>query len=240
MKILIVENDSSERDVLRHLLESRFQERAKFREADDLETALNYLTRGDVDCIVLDLPFLDSDGKGLFAALHTQYPDIPILVMGHEADRIFALEMLVDGAADYVVKDVTDHEALFRRIVLAVELQKGHDARHGEFVTRRDPNTITARPHMLPTIHVPEVGPKLRADSSRPHRAERHEGSRAGAPSPVEATSSDETPPVEVDSTRIEDRVDAISGKMNVLLGLLCLLLLIALAALASSRRIGP
>jgi len=121
MKILIVEDSPTDRELLRYLLEDKFREEAKFREADNLETAIRYLSSGSIDCVVLDLQLPDSAGKETFLKLVARFPDIPIIVMTHNKDRNLALEMIQAGAADYVLKNYTDPEDIFRRIVFAVE-----------------------------------------------------------------------------------------------------------------------
>jgi DNA-binding NarL/FixJ family response regulator len=121
MKILIVEDSPTDRELLRYLLEDKFREEAKFREADSLDTAIRYLSSGSIDCVVLDLQLPDSAGKETFLKLIARFPDIPIIVMTHNKDRNLALEMIKAGAADYVLKNYTDPEDIFRRIVFAVE-----------------------------------------------------------------------------------------------------------------------
>jgi DNA-binding response OmpR family regulator len=121
MRILIVEDTPSDRELLRYLLEDRFKSEAKFREASTLEEALSYLARGNTDCIILDLQLPDSTGKDTFKRISERYPGIPIIVMTHNKDRDLAIEMIQEGAADYVLKSYTDEEELFRRVIFAVE-----------------------------------------------------------------------------------------------------------------------
>lgn len=121
MRILIVEDNRQERELLRYLLEDRFKSEAKFREAPDLGTALKYLASDTIDVVVLDLSLPDSAGKETFDKINNAYPSVPIVVMSNNKDRALALDMVQRGAADYVVKNYTDEEELFRRIVFAVE-----------------------------------------------------------------------------------------------------------------------
>ena len=121
MRILIVEDNPTDRDLLRYLLESRFQNEAKFREANSLETAFRYLDSRNIDCVILDLQLPDSTGKETFQKLSDRYPDVPVIVMTHNKDRGLALDMIKAGAADYILKDYTNEEDIFRRIIFAVE-----------------------------------------------------------------------------------------------------------------------
>lgn len=124
IRILIVEDSPTDRELLRYLLESKFGSEAKFREAYNLESAVGFLDRGNTDCIVLDLQLPDSAGKETFLKLSARYPDVPIIVMTHNKDRNLAIEMIRSGAADYVLKNYTDEEDIFRRIIFAVEKHK--------------------------------------------------------------------------------------------------------------------
>lgn len=121
MRILIVEDNPTDRDLLKYLLEGRFQTEAKFREANSLETACRYLDSRNIDCVILDLQLPDSVGKETFTKLNDRYPEVPIIVMTHNRDRDLAIEMIREGAADYILKDYTNEEELFRRVMFAIE-----------------------------------------------------------------------------------------------------------------------
>jgi len=134
MRILIVEDNHQTRQLLVYLLQERFMEEAKFREASDLKTAFHYLRMWkdadrrsriegkDVDpiCIVLDLSLPDSVGRETFLKLFKAFPDIPIVVMTNTNDRSLAEEMVDIGAQDYILKNFTDEEEVFRRISFAI------------------------------------------------------------------------------------------------------------------------
>ena len=120
MKILIVEDSPTDRELLRCLLEPQL-ENSEFLEANDLRKAHQILDRGPVDCVLLDLQLPDSMGRETFEKLMARSPDLPIIVMTNNKDRQLAIEMIQEGAADFIIKDYTDAEGLFRRILFAVE-----------------------------------------------------------------------------------------------------------------------
>lgn len=120
-RILIVEDSPTDREILRYLLEDQFKSEAKFREASSLATAFRYLELGNIDCVVLDLQLPDSAGRETFQKINERFPDIPTIVMTHNKDRALAIDMIKMGAADYVLKDYTNPEDIFRRIIFAVE-----------------------------------------------------------------------------------------------------------------------
>jgi DNA-binding NarL/FixJ family response regulator len=121
MRILIVEDSPTDRQLLKYLLEDKFKDQAKFREAPNLDTAFKYLDMGNIDCVVLDLQLPDSAGKETFEKITERFPDVPVIIMTHSKDRDLAIEMIRMGAADYIIKAGTNDEDIFRRIVFAVE-----------------------------------------------------------------------------------------------------------------------
>lgn len=121
MRILIIEDSPTDRELLLFILEERFHKEAKFRTAGTLKAAFGYLDRGDTDCIILDLTLPDSAGKETFERITERYPSIPVIVMTHNKDRDLAIEMIQRGAADYILKDFTNEEDIFRRVLFAIE-----------------------------------------------------------------------------------------------------------------------
>lgn len=120
-RLLVVEDNPTDRELVRYLLEARFRD-AHIYEAATLKAALAILNHETVvDCVVLDLQLPDSTGKDTFHSLYDRYPSIPFIVMTHNKDRQLAIEMIQLGAADYVIKNFTDEEELFRRILFAIE-----------------------------------------------------------------------------------------------------------------------
>lgn len=119
-RLLIVEDNPTDRELVRYLLEARFVE-ARIYEAASLNAAMRIMSQEDIECVVLDLQLPDSTGKGTFNELHERYPGSAYIVMTHNKDRDLAIEMIQLGAADYVIKNFTDEEELFRRIMIAIE-----------------------------------------------------------------------------------------------------------------------
>lgn len=155
MRILIVEDSHQTRQLLLYLLQQRFMQEAKFREATDLKTAISYLRmwkeadrqsrvdKKDVDpiCVILDLSLPDSAGKETFVKLFKAFPDLPIVVMTNTNDRQLAEEMVDIGAQDYILKNFTDEEEIFRRISFAI---------------RRHRRTVSLPPPDAESIHILE------------------------------------------------------------------------------------
>lgn len=121
MRILIVEDNPADRELLVYALQEHFKTEAKFREADNLKTAHEYLARGGVDAIVLDLQLPDSSGLETFTRVHAAYPHLPVIVVTHNVDLELAVDIVQQGAEDVIIKDFTNTIVLFRRILFAIE-----------------------------------------------------------------------------------------------------------------------
>jgi DNA-binding NarL/FixJ family response regulator len=120
LRILIVEDNPTDRELLRYLLEARLHPSSQFHEAVNLQAACLQLEQGEIDCVLLDLRLPDSAGKETFSKLAEMYPAVPIIVITNTKDRELAIEMIRAGAADYMLKDYTDEEDVFQRIMFAV------------------------------------------------------------------------------------------------------------------------
>lgn len=118
--LLIVEDNPTDRELLRYLLEARFSAAVEIFEAQNLRSAIKCLSSNEIDCVILDLQLPDSNGKATFTEFYKRFPDTPLIVMTHNKDRDLAIEMIQLGAADYIIKNFTEEEELFRRIVLAI------------------------------------------------------------------------------------------------------------------------
>lgn len=136
MRILIVEDNPTDRDLLLALLQERFMSQAKFRLASDLRGAFDYLNRRHSSiipsaelisnepyfhCVILDLGLPDSNGRDTFEAIHQKHPHIPIVVVSNNLDQALAIDLIRGGAEDFILKDFTNTSDLFRRVMFAIE-----------------------------------------------------------------------------------------------------------------------
>lgn len=118
LKILIVKDESSSQHDLTKL-ETQFQDKAKFRRASDLDTALDYLDRGDVSCILLDSALTDVDGRDAYATLRANYPEVPVGLLVGEDGNTHLLNM--DGGKSFHLHTATGPAEIFRQVVTVVE-----------------------------------------------------------------------------------------------------------------------
>jgi two-component sensor histidine kinase/AmiR/NasT family two-component response regulator len=89
--------------------------------AGQLSVGLEHLAEGGTDIVLLDLTLPDSDELHTFTKVHSQAPDIPIVVLTGLEDEKLAIEAVKKGAQDYLVKGQVDSNLLKRSIIYAIE-----------------------------------------------------------------------------------------------------------------------
>lgn len=101
MKILIVEDDPSLREIIRKTLE---KERYIVEEAPDFRTAMEKTADYSYDCILLDIMLPDGNGLSLLEELKKQHKKENIIIISAKdslEDKVTGLDL---GADDYLPK----------------------------------------------------------------------------------------------------------------------------------------
>jgi signal transduction histidine kinase len=91
---------------------------------DQLDAALARLARGGIDVALIDLSLPDSCGMETFQAIRAAAPTVPIVVLTGLDDEEFVLEMLHQGAQDYLVKHEAEPKLVARSLRFAIERQR--------------------------------------------------------------------------------------------------------------------
>jgi PAS domain S-box-containing protein len=132
MHILLVEDSRTEARLIRDLLGRSPLLGTKdptltVEEVDCLAAALERLATGDIDLVLLDLVLPDSQGLDTFLPVHTQAPDVPIIILSGLDAGGLAVEAVRQGAQDYLVKGQMDEHLLARAIRYAVERKRAEE-----------------------------------------------------------------------------------------------------------------
>src|SRR3970040_124723 len=98
--------------------------RLKAQQATHLNKALRLLAQEDFDLVLLDLYLPDSHGLDTFLQIYEQTPQVPVVVVGDEEQQPLALEVIREGAQDYLVRRAVEKEALEKTILYALERQR--------------------------------------------------------------------------------------------------------------------
>lgn len=124
VRILLVEDNPIDADVLREDLASVHTPRYAVSVVPRLSEATECLERDDFDLVLLDLGLPDSQGLDTFLKLQKVAHGVPIVVMSGLDDEILAVEAVRRGAQDYLVKGMRDSSLLIRSLNYAVQRQQ--------------------------------------------------------------------------------------------------------------------
>jgi pilus assembly protein CpaE len=99
---------------------------------------MSRLERGGVDVILLDLGLPDCSGMDTFTQTRARAPRTPIVILSSADSESLALQMIQEGAEDYLVKGTCDAESLARAVRRAVVRRKsqGSEVQHPSVATR--------------------------------------------------------------------------------------------------------
>lgn len=110
MNILIVDDGPKMRNLIKEYLKL---EGYDYDEADNGETALEYLSKAEYDAVLLDVMMPIKDGWSVLKELRktSSVPVIMLTAKGEEYDKLYGFEL---GADDYLVKPFSPKELIAR------------------------------------------------------------------------------------------------------------------------------
>ncbi|MFG6318668.1 MAG: response regulator transcription factor, partial [Clostridia bacterium] len=114
-KILVVEDDSTIHNFIKEFLE---KENYVVRNAYSGKEALDILNTERIDLILLDLMLPEVSGEEIVKEIRT---NIPIIVISAKTSYDSKVNVLLDGANDYITKPFDKNELLAR---IQVQLRK--------------------------------------------------------------------------------------------------------------------
>lgn len=121
MKVLLVEAESEDRSSMEDLAPDPGRIEIEFERVGELSTAMERLSRGGIDAVLLELDLPDSQGLVTFERAYAFAPDVPIVVLTAEADEEVGLSTVRGGAQDFLIKGQVNPDLLGRSIRYAVE-----------------------------------------------------------------------------------------------------------------------
>ncbi len=109
IRILITDDHAVLRSGLRLLLD-REDDMTTVGEATTAEEALDFVARGDVDLVLLDLEMPGMGGLAGAGQLRAEYPDLVILVLSMHSEVDDVRRAFAAGANGYVLKTAADEQ----------------------------------------------------------------------------------------------------------------------------------
>ncbi len=124
VEVLLVEDNPDDADLMRETLTESTPSTFQLTHVERLSEALKRLGQRHFDVALLDLSLPDSKGLETFSRLHSQIPEIPIVVLTGLDDEALASRAMQRGAQDYLIKGQADNGVLVRAIRYAIERQR--------------------------------------------------------------------------------------------------------------------
>ena len=122
--ILVIEDNPDDLRIIQEMLTAIKDITFHLQCADRLSVALELLTAGRYDVVLLDLSLPDSQGAGTFEKVRQHAPQLPIIILtGLDEERV-AMRTVGGGAQDYLVKGSVDANLLIRSIRYAMERKR--------------------------------------------------------------------------------------------------------------------
>lgn len=135
IKVLLVEDNPADADLVTDLLEDAGGPKFVVTRAGRISEALESLEREGMSCLLLDLGLPDAEGMESVVSIRSVHPNVPIVVLTGRDDEQIGIEALREGAQDYLVKGKVDGDAIGRAIRYSIERKK-LDAAKSEFIAR--------------------------------------------------------------------------------------------------------
>jgi len=120
VKILLIEDNEAEARLFREFLHPVRSQDFSLVHVTRLKEALQKLSQGKYDLILLDLTLPDSQGLLSLDTLFSLVPWIPIVVLTNTNDEELAIEAVQQGAQDYLVKRLVNTDTLVRSLQYAM------------------------------------------------------------------------------------------------------------------------
>jgi hypothetical protein len=125
---LLIEDNTIDAEMVARLLgrsrsESKGSQQANIIHVGYFQQGLEVLAKHkDIDIVILDLHLPDGQGRELVQQLNERHADIPVVVMtGLDSDESIGVELVRQGAEDYVSKNSVTESSLHRSIRYAIE-----------------------------------------------------------------------------------------------------------------------
>jgi diguanylate cyclase (GGDEF)-like protein len=120
-KVLLIEDDPEDADLLQEMLSEREADWCEVTWVNRLQLGLARLAANPIDLVLLDLSLPDGQGLETFAKVHAQATEVPIVVLSGLDDEKLAVQMVQEGAQDYLVKGQADSHLLVHAMRYAIE-----------------------------------------------------------------------------------------------------------------------
>lgn len=135
IRLLLVEDNPGDARLFSETIKEARAFQFELAHRSSIDQALEYLTLGHPDMIVLDLHLPDAGGVEAIRKVQLAAPTVPLVVLTGLDDEAAAIQALHAGAQDYLIKGQLSTSSLVRALRYALE-------RHGMQMALRKESTL--------------------------------------------------------------------------------------------------
>jgi two-component system, NarL family, sensor histidine kinase UhpB len=118
--ILLIEDNPGDALIITEMLKEVYANNFELEHFKRIKDALKHINE-DFDIMLLDLNLPDSQGIETFNTMNKHAPEIPIIILTGLVDEELAINIVSEGAQDYLVKGQIDKQLLSRSIKYSIE-----------------------------------------------------------------------------------------------------------------------
>lgn len=122
--VLIIEDNIGDIRLVTEMLDKITTFKHKRLTAETLKDGCELILKNELILIILDLNLPDSKGKATFDAIIKIAEDIPVVLVSAVQDAKLSLQLITDGAQDYIIKQEINIVQLEKSIQFAIERKK--------------------------------------------------------------------------------------------------------------------
>jgi len=123
IRIMLVEDNPGDALILNEMLKEIYDDQFKLVHFKRLDEGLEHI-KEDFDIMLLDLNLPDSHGIVTFNSMNNHAPELPIIILTGLNDEDLAINIVSEGAQDYLVKGQIDKQLLSKSIKYSIERKK--------------------------------------------------------------------------------------------------------------------
>jgi len=121
--ILLIEDNPGDAFIINEMLKEVYDNNFELVHFTRIKEGLEYLNE-DIDIMLLDLNLPDSQGIDTFNSMNKHAPELPIIILTGLLDEDLAINIVSEGAQDYLVKGQIDKQLLSRSIKYSIERKR--------------------------------------------------------------------------------------------------------------------
>ncbi|MCG8603786.1 diguanylate cyclase, partial [bacterium] len=121
IKVLLIEDSAGDARLLKETLSEVDSLEFTIIHADRLSAGLQLLHENAFDIVLLDLALPDAMGLDALQQVHTERPEVPVVILTGHNDESLGVEAVQQGAQDYLAKGGITQEMLAKAIRYALE-----------------------------------------------------------------------------------------------------------------------